>query len=296
MICTNIENLRDPFLVCADGTYYIYGTGIEQKGNWEDTVWVCYKNISGKLDGEWKRTEKLVYERPENAAKNLWAPEVHKYNGAYYMFATYYSSLTNHRGCTILRADSPEGPFLEITDGHITPAEWDAIDGTLYVDKDGQPWMIFCHEWTCTDDGVGRMSAAKLSDDLTHFVSAPKELFRADSPSWTDERVTDGCFMYTTSDGELLMLWSNFYNGGYCVAVAKSDNGRMDGNWLHEEKPAFSAETTGKHDGGHGMIFKDADGKMYLILHSPNIPTGDCPERTVLVPINEKNGTLVCGK
>ena len=294
IISTNIEHLRDPFILVDNGVYYAYGTWNTENG-WEDTVWGCFKNTSGKLDGEWNIIGNSLYVRPEHAQKNLWAPEVHKYNGSYYMFATYYSSLTNHRGCSVLKSSSPEGPFTEITNGHITPRAWDAIDGTFYVDKNGQPWMIFVHEWTCTKDNIGTMAAAKLSGDLTHFISEPVELFRADSPAWTDKCVTDGCFMYDTNDGGLLMLWSNFdFNKEYCVGIAHSSSGFPDGNWTQEPSPFFSKKTTGKYDGGHGMIFKDTDQKQYLCVHSPNVPENGHSERTIFVPVKEENGTLIC--
>lgn len=295
MIETKIEHLRDPFVLVEKDAYYVYGTGVVAN-DWENTVWACYKNTGDNLNGEWKMTDELVYLRPEYAEKQLWAPEVHKYRGYYYMFATYYSSLTGHRGCSILKSDSPEGPFVEITDGHITPNEWDAIDATFYVAEDGQPWIIFVHEWTCTEDGVGTMAAAKLSDDLTHLISEPLELFRADSPVWTDEIVTDGCFMYRTKDHQLLMLWSNFRitDKSYCVGIARSNNGKPDGEWIQEETLLFSKDTTGKYDGGHGMIFNDRDGKMYLSVHSPNVPTEATREKVIFVPVQEKNGTLIC--
>ena len=34
--------------------------------------------------------------------------------------------------------------------------------------------------------------------------------------------------------------------------------------------------------------------KLYISVHSPNSPTEECGERTVFVPVTEKNGTLVC--
>ena len=159
MIVSQIPQLRDPCILLEDGVYYAYGTG-----------WVCYKNTSGDLAGEWKSLGRVVTV-PEDATDCYWAPEVHKYNGAFYMFTTYKSSKNGHRGCTVLRADRPEGPFVEISDGHVTPSDWDAIDGTLYVDEEGTPWMIFVHEWTSTPDGIGRMAAAKMSDDLSKFIS-----------------------------------------------------------------------------------------------------------------------------
>lgn len=294
IIKTTVERIRDPFMLVENGVYYLYGTG-NTKGNWNDTIWACLKNETGKLDGKWEQTENIVYTKPQNAIKNFWAPEVHKYNGAFYMFATYYSSLTNHRGCSILKSDSPLGPFNEITNGHVTPSDIDAIDATFYVDSQGQPWIVFVHEWTCTPDGVGRMAVAKLSADLTHMISQPQELFRADDPAWTNQKVTDGCFMYTANNGELLMIWSNFAEEkGYCVGVARSKNGKIDGEWVQDEELLFSKDLTGEYDGGHGMIFKDTDGKMYLCVHSPNTPTEQIGERTVFIPIEDNNGKLKC--
>lgn len=280
---TNIEKLRDPFVLAEDGTYYMYGS-----------EWICYKNTGSLTDGKWTKSEKQLTVTPKTFVKDKWAPEVHKYKGSYYMFTTYFSSVTNRHGCTIMKSDSPDGPFIEITDGTITPAEWDCIDGTFYVDPEGQPWMVFVHEWASTDDNIGRMAIAKLSADLTHFISEPKDIFRADDPSWTNAAVTDGCFMYTTKDNKLLMLWSNFdKNGGYCSAISRSENGKLDGKWIHDDRPLYSKDISGKYDGGHGMIFTDFDGQMYLSLHSPNAPVNDRLEKPILIPVKEENGTIV---
>jgi beta-xylosidase len=283
MITTSIPYLRDPFILAEDGVYYAYGTG-----------WVCYRNTSGDLEGPWEHMGTVAsVADPAMDGGSHWAPEVHKYNGAYYMFTTYYNSITGHRGCTVMRSETPLGPFVEITGGHITPADWDSIDGTLYVDPEGQPWMVFVHEWTCMPGGIGSFAAARLSEDLTHFVSEPIELFKANEPAWAAAGVTDGCWMYTTKEGELLMVWSNFDAQGYVVAVARSSNGRLDGEWIHEEKLLYSKAMTGEYDGGHAMILTDPSGQMYLSFHSPNSAVGDRHEKPVLLAIREENGKLV---
>lgn len=288
-----IKQLRDPFILKANGTYYAYGTGVNRENDWLNTTYACYKAVDGRLDGEWQLLD-CIYTRPADAVQNLWAPEVHKLGDYYYLLATYFSSSTEHRGVTVMRSESPEGTFEEITDGHITPKQLDCIDGTLYVDKKGEPWLVFVHEWTCTDDHIGRMSAMRLSSDLTHAVSEPIELFRADAPKWAGGRnVTDGCFMYRTCDGKLLMLWSNFCDDGYCVGVAESDNGEIDGNWIHNENLLYKKGANGEFDGGHGMIFSDYDGRNYLCIHSPNTPTEQRAEVPIILPICEKNGGLI---
>ena len=282
IIVSSLPKLRDPCILLDDGVYYAYGTG-----------WVCYKNTSGDLRGDWEYLG-VVAEKPAESDGNYWAPELHKYNGAYYMFTTYYSKETQHRGCTVLKSDSPEGPFVEISDGHLTPSDWDAIDGTLYVDEDNQPWMIFVHEWTSTYDGIGRMAAAKLSDDLSHFISEPIELFRANDPVWSNAQVTDGCWLYKCEDGQLLMIWSNNDSAGYCIGIARSENGKVDGKWVQDKELLYSKNLPGvEYDGGHGMLFYDIDGQLYLSMHSPNTAVGDRVETPVFLPVREQNGTLV---
>ena len=181
IIETHVTKLRDPYVVVKDGIYYAYGTG-----------WQCYVNKSGRLDGEWNRSEiSPTVIVPEDFVKQNWAPEVHVVNGKYYMFTTYFSSKTNHRGCSVFCSEQPEGPFVQISDGHFTPDDWDCIDATLYIDEDGQPWSIFVHEWTCRPDHVGLMSVAKMSDDLTHLVSEPVDLYRADDAPWATALCTE---------------------------------------------------------------------------------------------------------
>ena len=282
MIVSLIGKLRDPFVLAENGKYYVYGTG-----------WKCAVSSRGKLDGLWSVYGGGIVTVPADAVKDMWAPEVYKYNGEYYMFTTYYSAKNGHRGCSVFKSARPTGPFVEISDGHVTPSDWDAIDGTLYIDPDGTPWMVFVHEWTSMKDGVGSMAAAKMSADLTHFVSEPIELFRATDAKWARSGVTDGCFMRLCENGELIMLWSTFDQYGYCVGVARSDNGRLDGNWTHDDSPLYTKGTDGQYDGGHCMLFTSLEGQLYLCMHSPNNSSLGRSETPVFIPVKEENGRII---
>jgi beta-xylosidase len=288
MIKTNIKQLRDPFVLVEDDAYYMYGS-----------KWLLYKNVSGRLDGEWVKVEKEIVVKPSDFVGDvMWAPEVHKVNGYYYMFTTYTSKTTGCRGCATFKADNPEGPFVEVSNGHFTPKNKNSIDATLYFDKEGQPWCVFVDEHVTAPDKMGRMDIAKFSSDLTRFVSEPIEIFRADDPVWTNENVTDGCFLYNLSDGGLLMIWSNYQSlYEYALGVVKSDNGKIDGKWIHQDTPLYSKAVQGKgvFDGGHGMIFTDRDGQEYICFHSPNyyVKEFDRRETPVICKIKEENGTIV---
>lgn len=273
-------NLRDPCVLLHDGIYYMYGT-------W----WQCYKNTTGNLQSGWEKVQGDVVVFPEDAYTDYWAPEVHEYNGKFYMFTTYRSSKNEKRGCAVFRADSPEGPFELISDGHVTPSDRNCIDGTLYVDEDGQPWMVFVLEWVDTD--MGGMACAKLSEDLTHFISEPVELFDADAPKWATSNVTDGPWLYRCESGELIMIWSNFSSDGYAVGIAHSTTGLVTGPWIQDDETFFPIYNHKKYDGGHGMLFTDIKGNMWMSVHSPNTAQTDRPETPVFIPVKEENGTLI---
>ena len=277
--------LRDPCVILAGDLYYMYGTGAAWPG------YGCY--VSRDLQS-WAGPF-TVWTPPAGhpASKDFWAPECHAYNGAYYLFATYFSSETQHRGVSIFRAESPLGPFEEISGGHITPSEWDAIDGTLYIDEGGQPWMVFVHEWTSMPDGKGDFSCVMLSDNLSKPVGEPVALFKSTALSGTPRNsVTDGCWLHRTESGALLMLWSGFSEkSGYCVAVARSQSGNITGPWKQNLVLLYKKGWAFEEDGGHGMLFRDKRGRLLLSLHSPNSKEGVLTV-PVFLEVNEKGGAL----
>ncbi len=274
-------NIRDPFVLLHENRYYMYGT--RGREAWTDKSTGLDAYVSDDLEN-WNEI-KDIFLPPENfwADRNFWAPEVHFYKGSFYMFVSFKSE-TKMRGTQILKAEKPEGPFLPHSDGPVTPAEWMCLDGTFVVDN-GKPYMIFCHEWVQVKDG--EVWAIELSDDLKKPVGEPIYLFKASEPCWVDKSretfVTDGPFAYRTENGKLMLIWSSFYNHDYCQAMVYSDNGHIDGKWIHDDRLLF------EKDGGHGMIFRTRENDLKLILHSPN----ENPlERPVIFDLKEENNTL----
>ena len=90
------------------------------------------------------------------------------------------------------------------------------------------------------------------------------------------------------------MLWSNFDANGYACGMAISESGNVKGPWKQLEAPLYSKELGGANDGGHGMIFKTIEGKLYLSIHSPNTKTEKNPTLAIFVPVREEGDRLVC--
>ncbi|MBQ8183603.1 MAG: family 43 glycosylhydrolase [Clostridia bacterium] len=260
-------NIRDPFVLVVDGKYYMYGTRAANFGQGTGGFDVY---IGDDLEN-WSEPKEIFSSVKHNMNTHVnWAPEVHFYNGAYYLLAT-FTKPNGLRGTYILKSEAPDGEFELHSDGAVTPKEWECLDGTLHFEN-GKVYCVFCHEHTQILNGT--ICRVELSNDLTHAVTEPVELFAASSflnreATEKDHNVTDGPFLYRKENGKLIMIWSTCCNG-YRQCVATSDNGSICGNWTH-------LPTLFDDDGGHGMIFKDLNGELRLTLHCPNISLEEHP-------------------
>ncbi len=275
--------IRDPFVVPVESekAYYMYGT---TRSGPDGSGGPCFETFVSKDLKEWEGPIRIFGASPDFwGTQDFWAPEVHKYRGRYYLFGT-FGARDVLRACQILVSDSPRGPFAPLTDRPVTPFGWQCLDGTLFVDEDRKPWIVFCHEWEQVRDGT--ICAMRLTDDLKYSAGKPIVLFKGSDAPWGNRGetyVTDGCFLHRTKDGTLLMLWSSLGKGGYTQGVARSESGKITGPWKQEPTPLFD------RDGGHGMIFRTFEGKLMLVLHAPN----GGPTRARFIPVVEKDGGLV---
>lgn len=257
--------IRDPFFLKENGEYYLYGT--TDVNTWEGNGegFDCYRSKDLKLfQGPYP-----VFRAPQNfwADRNFWAPEVWKYRGRYYMIASFKAE-GRCRGVQVLISDDPRGPFVPVTDGPVTPTDWECLDGTLCFEDDGV-YMVFCHEWIQTGDGC--ICAAKMSGDLTKLTGEPEVLFHASEAEWpvihrefdSEGFVTDGPFLFRDENSRLHMIWSSYGEKGYAVGISHAQKGVI-GKWNHERNTVLEKE------GGHGMIFEGPEGRTLLVVHTPN--------------------------
>lgn len=273
----NEIKIRDPFVYRDDARrcYFLFGTSDPDPGVMDSGIgFDCYRSEDLQL---WEGPIP-AFRPPTNfwATHHFWAPEVHRYDGWYYMLATFKAN-NRHRGTQVLRSASPEGPYLPISDRPVTPQGWECLDGTLHVDDHGEPWLVFCQEWTQVHDGG--MWAMRLSRDLTRANARPVFLFNASEAPWKCRQdwpadgsefrmptyVTDGPWLFTGFGGLLMMLWSSMGKQGYAMGLAQSESGKVTGPWKQLAHPLPVT------DGGHGMIFETFGREKVLTFHSPNI-------------------------
>ena len=145
------------------------------------------------------------------------------------------------------------------------------LDGILWVENK-TPYMVFCHEWAQISDGT--MELIQLKKDLSGIVGKPKTLFHTTAAKWVRSLSstgfkyhgyeTDGCFVYKSKTGKLLMIWSSFGDNGYGLGQLISESGSIEGPSKQIDKKIFY------NSGGHGIIFKTFEGKLMITLHLPN--------------------------
>ena len=285
----------DPCILADPQTkkYYMYArmmrfgeTSSERKGTGGTFYATCSEDLV-----HWSNPI-LVFEQNDFwAGLDYWAAEGHYYNGKYYIFSSFRAPGTMRR-CQALVADNPLGPFKPIRQEPVTPPGWHCLDGHLYIDKKGDPWMVFCHEWLQVFDG--QMCAIRLSKDLGEAVGDPIILFRASEAPWGDDLVysntgyggvTDGPWLHRMEDGSLIMLWSNFSPYGYAVGLAKSLSGEIFGPWEQFDKPLFC------NDGGHASLFRRFDdGMLMMPLHT--FGREGPGKRTLIFEVEEYKGLI----
>ncbi len=262
MMKNNEINIRDPFVLYEDGLFYLYGTRAanfgKKTGGFDVYISTDLENWNEPV--ECFNSEQFGMNREVN-----WAPEVHKYRGSYYLFATFTKD-NGLKGTYVLKGESPRGPFTPHSEGAVTPKEWECLDGTLYISKTGTPYIVFCHEHTQIIDGT--ICYAPLSEDLTRPIGEPLTLFAASECPWadvhgpSDHYVTDGPFFYRGTGGALYMIWSSFVRGNYAEMLVRFQDGELGTDFEH--LPPLIDD-----DGGHGMIFSDGK-KLWFTYHTPN--------------------------
>jgi hypothetical protein len=283
---------QDAFILPDDATqtYYRYTTGgptvrlSKNLVDWSDAIPVW---TNPPAEERWFSTEAP------------WACEVHIHNGRYYLFQTRHNSGTPlayselasspdpysvwhsqwSRATVIAVADSPMGPFVGLDNAR--PAHdprFMTLDGTLIVDDEG-PWMVYCHEWIQKMDGT--VEAIPLTEDLSAAAGDPILICRGSDAPWRNHPsgstaagvpvinsgqaqpcVTDGCQLWRTPSGYLLMIWSD-PGGSYSYNELQviSRTGSVRGPWEHVHREPFIHGNR-----GHGHIFQTFEGQEMLLV------------------------------
>lgn len=280
----------DPYIFAdtISKTYYLIGTDISM---WKSKDLKSWEGPISYL--QWDK-ESWIGTQPA-----IWAPEIHEYDGSYYCFLTFtnrgilHGKINNRdlplRSTTIFRSDNITGPYREIKEEPYLPENKCTLDGTLFVDSSGRPYMIYCYEWI--QNVKGTMEVVALKKDVSDIDGASNVLFMAyDSPFNGSNIVTDGPFVFRTKSGRLGMLWSNYDTAGsYIQTVAYSTSGSILGPWVQDKDPLTPPRY------GHGSLFRTFDGRLLLVCHGWHQVNGKSERYPVLFEVDDSDKLKLIG-
>jgi beta-xylosidase len=291
--------LSDPFILADQKTnmYYMTGTrGLLWKSK-DLKFWDGPYKVTQTDPGSWMGPDPMI-----------WAAEIHLFKNKYYYFATFTNrsvkidtvkgNAIERRACHVLVSDKPDGPYVPMSDPTYLPASMPTLDGTLWIDKDGKPYLVYCYEWL--QNWNGTIEKIELKPDLSGTIGTGKVLFRASDSPWSREKdddgndkpnkVTDGPWLFKTKTGRLGMLWTSWVYDVYTQGVAYSESGTLDGPWTQEKDPITPPNF------GHGMLFETLNGKLVMAIHSHKNVNGRYRRIPRLFETDLSGDKLVVGK
>ena len=269
----------DPFILRAsDGRYYLYCTSEDGSGfpvrSSEDLIhWTEHGLALAAKDGRW-------------ADDTFWAPECYEIGGKYVLL---YSAnwkenptgaLENYRiGAAV--ADSPVGPFTEVSDRPIFDPGYPIIDANLY--REGGRYYLYysrcCYEHSVNGLEESWIYGVELKPDFSGVIGEPALLLRPEQP-WegrsaaaTGRRWNEGSFLMKAGDRYLMTYSGNFFGGpDYAVgyAVGQSPLGPFV---KAEENPILEryGDVTGT---GHSCMLRSPEGELLICYHGRTETTG----------------------
>jgi len=291
--------LSDPFILAdkKTTTYYMTGTGGLLWKSIDLKKWTGPFHVAKTDPASWMGKTPMI-----------WAAELHEYNGKYFYFATFTNrnvkidtvrgNTIERRACHVLVSDNAEGPYVPMADSIYLPAKMPTLDANFWVDTDGKPYMIYCHEWL--QNWNGTVEKIELKKDLSGTTGKGTILFRASNSPWSREKndkgndvpnkVTDGPFVFRTKTGKLGMLWTSWIYDVYTQGVAYSASGTLDGPWIQEPQPITPPNF------GHGMLLRTLEGKLLMAVHSHKKVDGRTIRTPHLFEVDDSGDKLTVGK
>lgn len=269
----------DPFILRAsDGRYYLYCTSEDGSGfpvrSSEDLIhWTEHGLALSAKEGRW-------------ANDTFWAPECYELGGK---FVLLYSgnwkdnptqALENYRiGAAV--ADTPVGPFTEVSDRPIFDPGYPIIDANLYQEN-GRYYLYYsrcCYEHSVDGLEESWIYGVELKPDFSGVIGEPVLLLRPEQP-WegrsaaaTGRRWNEGSFLMKAGDRYLMTYSGNFFGGpDYAVgyAVGKTPLGPFV---KAEENPILEryGDVTGT---GHSCMLHSPEGELLICYHGRTEKTG----------------------
>jgi GH43 family beta-xylosidase len=274
----------DPWSIYKDGYYYYTHTLGDRLAIWRT------KSLAS-LDHAKKKT---VFTPPAGTvySKQLWAPEIHYIDNAWYMyFAADDGKNENHRVYVLqnLSRNPMKGEWVFKGPVADSSAKW-SIDASVFQ-HNGTLYMVWSG-WEGDSNGeqdiyIGRMKNPWTLDGERVRISSPTfeweqhgDLHDANNPPHVN--VNEGPEMLTHGDRMFLIYsasgcWTEFYSLGM-LSIPANGNLLDSASWTKNPLPVFKQSINNNvYAPGHNSFFKSPDGtEDWILYHANSAPGQGC--------------------
>lgn len=281
----------DPWAVYVDGFYYYMHTMIDKLVLWKT------RDVT-----DLRHAEKKVIWTPDKPqySKNVWAPEIHRINGKWYVYFAADDGNTDNHQMYCLENDSKDplkGVFKMKGRIQTDPDNNWAIDGSIFENK-GELFFVWSGwEKRRVDIETQCIYIAKMKNPWTLGservqISRPvleweRQYLNVDGTTLDHiVYVNEGPQPLHSPDGRLVHVvysasgcWTPYYKLGCLTAPADADLLNAS-SWTKSSKPLFEQSPENNVYGtGHNSFFRSPDGTQDFILYHARDTQMDPPGR-----------------
>ncbi len=269
----------DPAPMVHDGTMYVY-TGHDEDG--ADFFWMQEWRVYSTTDMvNWTdHGSPLALESFSWADDRAWASQCVARNGKFYWYICAHSKLSGGMAIGVAVGNSPTGPFKDaIGKPLFENGSWDHIDPTVFIDDDGQAWLMWgnpqCYYLKLNRDMISYSGELGKLDMTEEAFGGPMMRQRQQGKKYKDSYV-EGPWL-TKRNGTYQLLYAA---GGVPEHISYSTAPSPTGPWKYagEIMPLSETNSFTNHCG-----VADYKGHSYFFYHTGKLPNGGGFGRSVAV-------------
>ena len=284
----------DPAPMVHDGTMYLY-TGHDEDN--ADFFWMQEWRVYSSQDMvNWTdHGSPLALESFSWADDRAWAGQTIERNGRFYWYICAHSKISGGMAIGVAVADSPTGPFRDaIGKPLFENGSWDHIDPTVFIDDDGQAWLLWgnpqCYYLKLNPDMISYTGELGRLDMTEEAFGGPIMSKREKGKQYKDSYVEGPWIMkrnvYPVNKkgkkakkavGQYYLLYAA---GGVPEHISYSTAPSPTGPWTYagEIMPLSSTNSFTNHCG-----VADYKGHSYFFYHTGKLPKGGGFGRSVAI-------------
>lgn len=274
-----IEERADPYIVEGENGYYYFTASYPAYGSvdkgYDRIVLRCSQSIEGLARAE----EKTIWKAHSSGimAKHIWAPEMHKIDGKWYIFFAAGASADIWAIRPYVLRCEGDNPYLDpwTECGQMQASAGDdssftsfSLDMT-YFECGGKHYVIWAEI-----KGDSSLFMAEIDPSEPWKLTSAPILLTKPEYDWelVNHRVNEGPAVLKTENKVYVYFSASGTGAEYCVGRMEADIGSdlMNiKNWKKLDKPVLStADLVGESGPGHNCFVKDTNGDTLFVYHA----------------------------